>query len=205
MKLKHMDKLSAHLDRYLGAKEDECTVLHQVLDGGYHVDVFVYPPNEKFPFWKLVTVGTSDYKLPKMVAKPFSTRNEYMMFVDSEEDLTQQEVIRWYYNHLLHVATYAFREKTYVTYGHSFGWENEDPADEMIGAYLELPQVLEDFGVLRCKAGFGWTATFLQVVLLNKADVEHYMRIGPEQFSNYLYPENGRPHFLSQRHRDEKF
>ena len=63
MKRKEMDKLIKHFDQYFEQKD--CTILHPVVDDGYHIDVLLYEPNKKYPFWKLVTMGASDYKMPK--------------------------------------------------------------------------------------------------------------------------------------------
>ena len=129
MKTKEMDKLTKHCDLYF--EQNDCMVLHPVVDNGLHIDVLVYKPNEKYPFWKLVTMGASDYKMPAC-QNTVGLYNEYMMFVDEKIDLTDKEVINWYYNKLLLVATFAYYNKTHITYGHSFEWENDDPDDEMI-------------------------------------------------------------------------
>jgi SUMO ligase MMS21 Smc5/6 complex component len=85
-------------------------------------------------------------------------------------------------------------------------WKNDDPNDEMVGAFIEMPQIIEDVGILRCKMGLSKKVTCLQVVLLNRQEINHLLKIGPQAFSNYLYPENGdRGHFLSERDRSSKF
>ena len=203
MKTKEMDKLVAHFDRYF--EQTDCTVLHPVDGGAYHVDVLLYKPSEKYPFWKLVTMGASDYKMPA-VSNTISQYNEYIMFVDRGENLEDRETLQWYHSKLLMIASYAYCCQTHITYGHSFEWENEDADDEMIAAFVEFPQVIEDAGILRCKLGMLKTAACLQVVLLGKAELEQLMQIGPQAFSDFLYPENGgKCHFLSEKHRSEKF
>ena len=100
MKTKKMNKLIKHFDFYF--EQNDCMVIHPIVDDGFHIDVLLYKPTEKYPFWKLVTC--------------------------------------------------------------------------------------------------------LQVVLLNKAELDKLMEIGPQAFSEYLYPQrDDTPHFLSQRHRTEKF
>lgn len=198
-----MDRLIKHFDKYF--EQTDCTVLHPVVENGMHIDVLLYKPDEKYPFWKLVTMGACDYQMPP-VKNTVSRRNEYIMFVDASEDLENRETALWYHSKLLMIASYAYACKTHITYGHSFEWENEDPSDEMIAAFVEFPQVIENVEVLRCKLGLMKTVACLQVVLLNKTDLEKLMEIGPQAFSEYLYPEaDGRTHFLSQRHRDERF
>lgn len=203
MKIKEMDRLIQHCDTYFEQRDP--VVLHPIVDGGLHIDVLLYEPNEKFPFWKLVTMGAGDYKMPA-AQNTVGSRNEYMMFVDADVDLTDKEVLHWYYSKLLLTASFAYFNKTHITYAHSFEWENDEPDDEMTAAFIEFPQILGTTAVLRCKVSVLKTVTLLQVVLLNKSELEKLMEIGPQAFSNYLYPEDGsKPHFLSERHRSEKF
>lgn len=203
MKTKEMDKLIKHFDTYF--EQDDSIVLHPIVDDGLHIDVLMYKPNGKYPFWKLVTMGVSDYKMPP-IQNTVGLNNEYMMFVDSEVNLEDKETLMWYYNKLLMVADFAYYNKTHITYAHSFEWENEDPDDEMIAAFIEFPQIIGTTAILKCKLGLMKTVVCLQVVLLNKEELEKLMKIGPIAFSNYLYPEDdSTAHFLTERHRSEKF
>jgi len=49
------------------------------------------------------------------------------------------------------------------------------------------------------------TAVCLQVVLLNRAETDRLVEIDPEQFSNFLYPDDGDRHFICERKRCDKF
>lgn len=136
MNQKKMYALISHYDTYF--KQDDCRLLHSVVMEP-HIDALLYAPNEAYPFWKLVTAGTSDYKMsaPRGV---LGKRNEYMMFIDASEDMDDQE-----------------------------------------------------------------TAVCLQVVLLNRAETDRLVEIDPEQFSNFLYPDDGDRHFICERKRRDKF
>ena len=204
MKTREMKKLTDHFDRYF--EQSDCMVLHPIINTELHVDILLYKPTEKFPFWKLVTMGVSDYKMPK-IRNTFGRFNEFIMFVDQDIDLNNKETLVWYADKLGLVSTYAYHNNTHVTFGHSIEWKNEDPDDEMIAAFIELPQVIEDVGILRCKLGIFKTVVCLQVVLLNQVDLEKLMDIGPQAFGDYLYPEeyDKKQHFLSEKHRSEKF
>lgn len=203
MKIKEMDALIKHFDKYF--EQSDCRVLHPIVDDGFHIDILMYKPSQKYPFWKFVTMGASDYRMPE-TSKTLGLFNEYIMFIDQDEDLEDEEVLSWYHCNLLNVATFAYYNKTHITYGHSFEWKNESPDDEMIAAFIELPQVIENADVVRCKMSMFKTIVCLQVVLLNKEELSNLMKIGPHAFSEYLYPENGSArHFLSQRHRTAKF
>ena len=201
MTQKESDKLIQHFDTYF--QQTDCTVLHPTIPMNPHIDALVYKPNEAYPYWKLVTMGTSDYKMPAP-KQALGNRNEYIMFIDPSEDLTDPAVANWYYAQLLEVAFYAIGQKTFVTYGHSMEWAPED-GEEMVGAYLEMPQIVEDVGILRCKLGLMKTTVCLQVVLLNRQEINKLLAIGAEEFSYWLYPEEGKSHFLCERHRSDKF
>ena len=71
---------------------------------------------------------------------------------------------------------------------------------------FEFPQILETTAALRCKTGLLKTVACLQVVLLNKQELNKLMEIGPQEFSDFLYPEDdSKPHFLSEQHRSDSF
>lgn len=203
MKVKEMNKFINHCDIYF--EQEESIVLHPDNDSEIHIDVLLYKPNKKYPFWKLVTMGASDYKMPS-VPNTISLYNEYMMFVDKDVDMKDKDIISWYYDKLFLISTYAFYNNTHITYGHSMEWENVDKDDEMVAAFIEMPQILESVGVLNCKLGLFKTVACLQVVLLNSKELKKLLKIGPQDFSNYLYPEDGKkPHYLSEQYRSSKF
>ena len=201
MTTKESEKLIQHFDTYF--EQTDCTVLHPTIPMNPHIDALLYKPNEKYPYWKLTTMGASDYKMPAP-KHSLGNRNEYIMFIDPSEDMTDPAIANWYYGQLLEVAFYAIGQKCFVTYGHSMEWAAED-GEEMVGAYLEMPQAIENVGLLRCNLSFFKTTVCLQVLLLNRAEIDKLMELGSEGFSYWLYPEEGRNHFLCERHRSEKF
>ena len=75
MKTKEMEKLIKHCDTYFA--QDDCIVLHPIADNGLHIDVLLYKPNDKYNFWKLVTMGASDYKMPA-IQNTVELYNEYV-------------------------------------------------------------------------------------------------------------------------------
>ena len=200
MKPKEMDKLIQHFDTYF--KQSEPTVLHPIVMEP-HSDALVYKPNEAFPYWKMVTMGASDYKMSAPI-NSLGNRNEYMMFIDPSEDLTDKEVSDWYFKKLITVAMYPVVTGTFVTFWHSMEWPTED-GDEMVGAFLEMPEVVEDVGVLRCKLGLMKTVVCLQVILLNREELDKLLEIGNERFAEFVYPEEGERHFICERSRSDKF
>ena len=203
MKTKVMDKIANHFDKHF--EQTNPVVMHPIVDNGFHIDVLLYRPNDKYPFWKLVTMGASDYKMPP-ISNTISRYNEYIMFVHADEKLDDREIANWYFNKLVMIASFARFNKWHITYGHSFQWQNVDPDDEMIAAFIEFPQIIETVEILRFKTSLLKTVACLQVVLLNKDDLAKLKEVGPQAFSEYLYPEDdGKQHFFSERHRSNKF
>ena len=200
MTQKEMDKLMAHFNTYF--QQDDCIILHPIVMNP-HIDALLYKPNTVYPFWKLVTMGASDYKMPGG-GNALGDRNEYMMFIDPDEDMEDMETANWYFNKLSGIARYPIASSSMITYGHSVEWAPIE-GEEMVSAFLEMPQVIEDVGILRCKTGLLKTVICLQAVLLNSEETDKLLELGPEQFSYFLYPDEGDAHFLCERSRSEKF
>lgn len=201
MNVKEMDRLIKHFDTYF--QQTDCDVLHPS-DMNPHIDTLLYKPTDKLPYWKLVTMGASDYRMP--VKKPaLGDRNEYIMFIDPQEDLTDPAVVGRYAAYLMEVALYPISNRCYISYGHSVEWKPAE-GEEMVCAYLEMPQLIEDPNIMRCKLGLMKTAICLQVVLLTREETDRLLKDGPESFSCYLYPEDGSPcHVICELHRTERF
>ena len=203
MKIREMKRFYEHMDHYF--EQTDSTVLHPIVDDGFHVDVLLYKPSEKYPFWKLITMGASDFKMPRL-QNSLGNRNEYMIFVDPELDLTDREVLTWYYNILLSIAYYPAATNTAVTYAHSIEWGEAEEGCDMEGAFLEFPQMIETTDILRCKLGLMKTVVCLQAITLTRSEIDKLMEIGPQEFSSFLYPDDdSKPHFLCEKKRTDRF
>lgn len=78
MKVSERIKLVDHYNKYF--EQENSTTLPSAQYVDHKIDVLRYPPTEKYPFWKLATLGASDYKMPR--AKDLlGDRNEYVMFI----------------------------------------------------------------------------------------------------------------------------
>ncbi len=192
--------LIRHFNRYF--EQDNGFIL-QTKNTNPRIDGLLCAPNEKYPYWKLATLGASDYKMPAP-KDSLGSRNEYVMFIDAEEDLTKQENLDWYFRRLLEVAVTPVFQKTFLSCGNSIE-RPEEEGEEMVGVYLGVPQVIGDVGILRCKLNPFKTAACLQVILLNREEFDRLQEIGSKAFNDYLYPKEGPRHFLCQRHRTERF
>lgn len=200
MNTKEMERLTEHFDKYF--EQSDSVVIHPIVMSP-HIDALLYKPNEKYPFWKLVSMGASDYKMPQP-ANNLGDRNEYIMMIDPKEDMNDPEVAAWYYSNLIEISVYPQTSKCAVSFGHSIEWKPKDN-EEMVGAYIDFPQIIEDTGILRCKLGMFKTAICLMVILINRAEMDTLLEIGPNEFREYLFPDDNAPHFLCQRKRTESF
>lgn len=203
MRSAEADKFIKHINSYLG--QDDVNVIHSGNPYISNISLLKYPPTEKYPFWKLVTMGASDFRMHRMEGS-FGNRNEYMFFIHPSEDLDDNDTLDWYFRQLMEIAIYPRMEDAHVSYGHSMEWGSDGESD-MVGAFFEMPQMIEDSGILQCKLGFMKTAVCLQAVLLTRSEVDRVLEIGPEAFSEYLYPEDETAprHYLAERYRTEKF
>lgn len=197
MKVQEMDRWARHCNHRFG---ENCIVLHPKNSREPHIDMLLYPADEEYPFWKLITMGASDYKLPMTLC----ARNEFMMFIDKNVDLHDRETLTWYCDVLLSVALYPVENRMAVTFGHSIVWGKKEGTD-MVCAYLELPYPVEDVNFLKCRLGPIKEAMALQVILLTEAEMQQLLRMGPEGFYDFLYPEGADGHFLCERYRSECF
>ena len=127
--LEQMDAFTAHCDTYL--HQSDSLVVHPInQDLPLHVDILLYKPTEELPYWKMITMGASDYRMPLGKRYPFADqfgdRNEYIIFIDKSEDLSDYNTAVAYARHLLQVAHYPQLDNSFLTFGHSIEWETYD-------------------------------------------------------------------------------
>ena len=65
MNVRKMDKLIKHLDSCF--EQSDSMIYHNDNMTNPHIDFLRYEPTEKYPFWKLITMGASDFKLDKKI------------------------------------------------------------------------------------------------------------------------------------------
>ena len=119
--------------------------------------------------------------------------------------MRDEKQLAWYRDRIMEIVNYSVDTRTYITYGHSIEWE-EEAGEEMVGAYIELPQIIPDTDVLYCRLGPFRRATCLQIVLINKAELDLLLQVGSEKFSYFLYSEDGKAdHFICERRRSARF
>ena len=187
-----------HCSFYFRQDLSDCRVLLSQNPQNPHVDMLLFPPGAAYPFYKLCTMGASDYRLP------FSRPHEFIMFLAREEDLSCDQTLMWYRDVLLTVALYPARNHFAVGFGHSIVW-GAQPGTDMCSAYLDLPYPIEGPGFFNCRLGPLRKTACLQVTLLTDSETQELIRQGPGKFCDFLYPPEGKPHFLCQRYRSPLF
>lgn len=200
MNTKEMERLTEHFDKYF--EQSDSIVIHPTKLSP-HIDALLYKPTEKYPFWKLASMGASDYKMTQP-ENNLGDRNEYIMMIDPQEDMNDPGTAAWYYSNLIKIASYPQQENCSLTLGHSIEWLCGDD-EEMVGAYIEFPRIIDDTGILRCKLGMFKTAVCLMAILISKAEMEALLENGPDKFSEHLFPDEDKVHFLCQRKRTDSF
>lgn len=200
MRLTEMNRYTAHLSRYFQQEEGDCIVLHPRNHRKIHIDMLLFKPSRELPFWKLSTMGAGDYKLPLTS----SQRNEFLMFLPEDTDLSQAETLTWFCDVLLTVALYPMENHIAVRFGHSIVW-GEQPGTDMVCACLQLPSPVSDPGFFKCRLGPFKQVSCLQVVLLTRQETEVLQKLGPEKFLDVLYPAEGPGHFLCEKYRSHRF
>lgn len=204
MNPREMKKFEAHCSKYL--QQDNCMVMHSDTIRDPHIDFLKYPPNDHLPYWKLVTMGASDIKMPNQ-SNTLGDRNEYIVFISPDTNLDDYQTFAWFANKLLMIAKYPQYAKAHITYGHSVEWGDEDGSD-MVSAFLEMPQILGSPECMRCNLSMFKKIVILQPIMLTREETNRLLSIGPERFSYYLYPEDGsteKVHFICEQNRTEQF
>ena len=79
------------------------------------INTLVFEPTQDMPFWKLCTIGASDYLMPERDigwGRKTNHRNEYMMLIDPEVEISQEKAEWLSLNSLLWTtAEYSFNAK----------------------------------------------------------------------------------------------
>ena len=83
------------------------------------ITTLVFKPTDEMPFWKLCTIGASDYLMPEREigwGRKANRRNEYMMLIAPEVEVSEDSTEWLFLNSLLwSTAEYAFNEKDNLT------------------------------------------------------------------------------------------
>ena len=153
----------------------------QEASGLKHVTTFVFCPTNEMPFWKLCTIGASDYMMPKRnigCGRLANRRNEYIMFVSPQVEISQSSVEWLKLNALLwHIADYAYTEKENVTVSDTFDVSFNE---KYCGAVLLLPELLDSSSSVKCYISKNKFVSIFQVMPVTKEMMDEKQRRGQE-------------------------
>lgn len=114
-------KLYDHYVKTLGQEPIFCirSKKDAIPDGMNPITTLVFEPTKDTPFWKLCTIGASDYLMPERDigwGRKANQRNEYMMLVDPKAEVSQEKT-EWLSLNVFLWATaeYAFSAGENVT------------------------------------------------------------------------------------------
>ena len=193
MKKREMDNLIEHLKYYFNQSINK--VFHDSYND-FHVDILLFEPNEKYPFYKLVSMGASSYAMEK-TSSLLPNRNEYMLFLSPDINIDSDN-FKWYLNFLSYISKYAYYEKANISVGHTIELEpNSHPIFKH--SFVLFPQIIEDSWVLKCNLGWFKSCACLQVIPITEDEYQKNISIGPDAFHDIFYPEGGKPIFLADR------
>ena len=121
------------------------------------ITTLVFKPTDELPFWKLCTIGASDYLMPERdigFGRKANRRNEYMMFITPDVDIRntsedEDAPTDWLaLNSLLWAtAEYAFNEKDNITVSDTFDMGING---KYCGTVLLLPEILKSPSTVKC-------------------------------------------------------
>ena len=166
-------------DHYVEAFKQEpifCLYLKKnvLSDGMKPITTLVFEPTQDMPFWKLCTIGASDYLMPERDigwGRKANQRNEYMMLIGPEVEISQEKAEWLSLNSLLWTtAEYAFNAKENITVSDTI---NMQIKGKYCGTVLLLPEIFKSPGIVKCFVSKHKFISILQVMpitreLLNK-------------------------------------
>lgn len=115
------------------------------------ITTLVFKPSEEMPFWKLCTIGASDYLMPERDigwGRKANRRNEYMMLIAPDVEVSEDNTEWLFLNSLLwSTAEYAFYEKDTVTVSDTIDMSIKG---KYRGVVLLLPEVFKTPRIVKC-------------------------------------------------------
>ena len=136
------------------------------------MSTFVFSPTELLPFWKLCTIGASDYLMPEReigFGRRANRRNEYVMFISPDVDVSPASTEWLKLNALLwRTAQYACEENRNVTVSDTI---EMDTGEKYCGTVLLLPEVLPSRDLVKCYTSAKKFISIFQVMPITREQI----------------------------------
>jgi len=161
----------AHYTKFLGPLDE--SIAHSTDVKDVHIDIYSFHPNNKRPYWTLITGGMSD--LPQKIpddAEGISSRTEIMIYVKEPQD--------WMLNVLKRLAEMPFDDKTYLHWYHTVpnGQPMTNEPSELTSFFF-LPPYFEDFGFNTLHIGSD-KVDFLWLIPITEREREYAIENGSQ-------------------------
>lgn len=115
------------------------------------ITTLVFKPTDELPFWKLCTIGASDYLMPERDigwGSKANPRNEYMMLISLEVEVDESKAEWLFLNSLLwSTAEYAFNKKEAITVSDTIDMGIKG---KYCGTILLLPEAFKTPKIVKC-------------------------------------------------------
>lgn len=115
------------------------------------ITTLVFKPTDELPFWKLCTIGASDYLMPECDigwGSKANPRNEYMMLIYLEVEVDESKAEWLFLNSLLwSTAEYAFNKKEAITVSDTIDMGIKG---KYCGTILLLPEAFKTPKIVKC-------------------------------------------------------
>lgn len=143
------------------------------------ITTLVFKPTDELPFWKLCTIGASDYLMPERdigFGRKANRRNEYMMLISPDMKVDESATEWLVLNSMLwSTAEYAFNEKDNITVSDTidFGLKGK-----YCGTVLLLPEVFKTPNIVKCFISKHKYISIFQVMPITKEQLSKKLKKG---------------------------
>lgn len=184
MKSKKHQKLYEHYVDVLGEEpifgmQLKKEVLSDVAEQMKPVTTYVFEPTDELPFWKLCTIGASDYLMPERdigFGRKSNRRNEYMMLIAPEVEVSEDSTEWLFLNSLLwSTAEYAFNQKDNITVSDTIDMGLDG---KYRGVVLLLPEVFKTPKIVKCYITKNKYVSIFQVMPVTKEQLAKKLKKG---------------------------
>ena len=181
MKSKRQQKLYEHYKSVFGGEPSFSLKLKKdVLPADMKpITTYVFEPTDEMPFWKLCTIGASDYLMPERDigwGRKANRRNEYVMFLSSETEVSESATEWLFLNSLLWAtAEYAFNEKDNITVSDTIDMSIKD---KYCGVVLLLPEIMKSPKIVKCYVSEHKYISVFQVMPITRALLSKKLKKG---------------------------
>ena len=144
-----------------------------------HITTLIFEPTEEMPFWKLCTIGASDYKMPKRdigLGRKANRRNEYVMFISPETSIGQDTSDWLYLNSILWATAHSTSKNDInLTVSDTIDMELDG---KYCGIVLLLPEIMKSPKICKCYVSKREFISIFQVMPITREQLDKKLEKG---------------------------